>query len=58
MFKKPVCSHTDISAKNTQVQHFVNDDEITLQVQSWICRECGAHGAETRVVKPSLNAAV
>jgi len=56
MIKKAVCKHMDISAKNTLVQHFVNDEEITLQVQSWVCRECGDHGAETRIVK-QLNEA-
>jgi len=51
MVKNNLCKHVDVSAKQTLIKHFVNDMEVTLKVQSWICLECGTHGADTDIVK-------
>ncbi|MBP1764193.1 MAG: hypothetical protein H6Q65_1251 [Firmicutes bacterium] len=55
---KQVCKHIDISAKNTLVQHFVNDEKVILQVYSWICQDCGAHGSETRIAEQLTTVAI
>jgi predicted RNA-binding Zn-ribbon protein involved in translation (DUF1610 family) len=29
--------------------------EVLLRVQTWLCPECGVHGAETEIIEPQTG---
>lgn len=43
------CEHLEIISKYTLIKHYRKDDEICLKVQTWLCPECGVHGAKTEI---------
>ena len=43
------CEHLEIISKYTFVKHNVNGKEVFLKVQTWLCPECGVHGAKTEI---------
>lgn len=43
------CEHLEIISKYTFVKHDVNGKEVFLKVQTWLCPECGVHGAKTEI---------
>lgn len=50
------CEHLEIISKYTLVKHYRNNEEIFLNVQTWLCPECGIHGAKTEIVKSDEEA--
>lgn len=56
MTRKNWCEHLDKVSKYTVLKHYAADREVLLKVQTWICPECGSHGAETEVVQPDAAA--
>jgi hypothetical protein len=50
MKKSRWCEHLDKSSKFTTVRYEVEERQVTLKVQSWLCPHCGVHGAESEIV--------
>lgn len=46
------CEHLDKVSKYTVVNYVFDSREITLRVQTWVCPECGVHGAASEIVQP------
>ncbi|HMM21975.1 MAG TPA: hypothetical protein PKA10_14745 [Selenomonadales bacterium] len=45
------CEHLDKISKYTYIKYSLESKDVMLRVQTWICPECGVHGAETEIVK-------
>lgn len=56
MNKRVSCEHLELSSKYTVLKYYVDDREVLLRVQSWVCPECGTHGAETEIVNQGERA--
>jgi len=46
------CEHLGITSKYTTLKYRFDNREVVLKVQTWVCPECGVHGAETEIVPP------
>jgi hypothetical protein len=46
------CEHLDKSCRYTTQKYNLANGEVVLRVQTWICPECGVHGADTEIVEP------
>jgi hypothetical protein len=44
------CEHLDKASKYTLIKYYVDDREVLLRVQTWLCSECGIHGSKTEIV--------
>jgi hypothetical protein len=44
------CEHLGITSKYTTLKYHFDGREVMLRVQTWVCPECGVHGAETEIV--------
>lgn len=49
------CEHSELTSKYSLVKYRMNDEELVMRVQTWICPECGVHGAHTEIVKPECR---
>lgn len=47
------CEHLDKTCRYTTLRYNFDSGEVVLRVQSWVCPECGVHGAETEIVAPA-----
>ncbi|WP_093691055.1 hypothetical protein [Sporolituus thermophilus] len=45
------CEHLDKASKYTLQKYNFDGREVLLRVQTWVCPECGVHGADTEIVK-------
>jgi hypothetical protein len=48
------CEHLEKCSKYSFVTYNFEDRQVVLQVQSWVCPECGKYGAD--VIRPDLQA--
>jgi hypothetical protein len=46
------CEHLGITSKYTFIKYCFDGKEVVLKVQTWVCPECGVHGAETEIAAP------
>ncbi|MDR3589586.1 MAG: hypothetical protein P4N41_07990 [Negativicutes bacterium] len=46
------CEHLGITSKYTILKYRFDGREVVLKVQTWVCPECGVHGADTEIVTP------
>ena len=46
------CEHLDKTCRYTTLRYNFDSGEVVLRIQSWVCPECGVHGAETEIVAP------
>ena len=46
MQKEKWCEHLEKSSKYSFVTYNFGDHQVVLQVQSWLCPECGSYGAD------------
>lgn len=46
------CEHPDKTCRYTTLKYNFAGGEVLLRVQTWICPECGVHGADTEIVQP------
>ncbi len=49
------CGHSEITSKYTLVKYSLNDQDLLMRVQTWMCPECGMHGADTEIIKPDVR---
>lgn len=52
MGNKRWCEHLDKRSKYTTVGYEIEGEKLTLKIQTWLCPECGVHGADTEMIKP------
>lgn len=45
------CEHEEKNSKYTMVKHNLDDREIVLKVQTWICPICGIYSSDAEVVQ-------
>jgi len=45
------CEHIEKASKYTTVGYNFEDRSLTLRVQTWVCPECGVHGAQSEIVE-------
>jgi len=46
------CEHLDKTSRFIIQKYNLAGGEVLLRVQTWICPECGVHGADTEIVEP------
>lgn len=46
------CEHPDKICRYTTLKFDSAHGDVLLRVQTWMCPECGVHGADTEIVKP------
>lgn len=49
------CEHDEKTCRYTLMKYNLGGGEIVLRVQSWICPECGVHGADTEIVEQPVK---
>lgn len=47
------CEHLEKTSKYTLVNYDFEDSRLTLRVQTWVCPECGIHGAHSEIISPA-----
>jgi len=50
------CEHLSKVSKYSMLKYQFEDREVILRVQTWMCPECGMHGAETEIADDVLVA--
>lgn len=53
MKKQLWCEHSEKISKYVIVDYKFDDNTKELKIQSWLCPECGVHGARTELINPS-----
>lgn len=53
MKKQLWCEHSEKISKYVIVDYQFEDNTKELKIQSWLCPECGVHGARTELVNSS-----
>jgi len=51
MLKATVCRHDEVAAKYNQLQFALGERNLMIRTMTWVCKECGEHGAETEQLK-------
>lgn len=46
------CEHLEKTSKYITVGYDFEDRSLTLRVQTWLCPECGVHGAHSEIIEP------
>ena len=46
------CEHLDKTCRYLTLKYNFDSGEVVLRVQTWVCPECGVHGAETEIIPP------
>lgn len=46
------CEHLDKASRYTVLKYSFDNRDVLLRVQTWVCPECGVHGAQTEIVEP------
>lgn len=47
------CEHLEKASKYTTIGYDFNDRRLMLRVQTWLCPECGVHGAHSEIIETS-----
>ena len=53
MKKQLWCEHSEKISKYVIVDYQFEDNTKELKIQSWLCPECGVHGARTELINSS-----
>lgn len=46
------CEHLEKTSRYTTLKYSFASGDVLLRVQTWMCPECGVHGAATEIVEP------
>ncbi len=49
------CEHPDKTSRYTTLKYNFASGEVLLRVQTWVCPECGVHGADTEIIEPQAD---
>ncbi|SFL39407.1 hypothetical protein [Pelosinus propionicus] len=52
MYKQIWCEHVEKIAKYITVEYHFESETKKLRIQSWLCPECGVHGANSEIIVP------
>lgn len=53
MKKQLWCEHSEKISKYVIVDYKFEDNTKELKIQSWLCPECGVHGARSELINSS-----